>query len=345
MSLQETLESIRSSPAPPNEEAAKFKIIAPILRSLGWDMSGPQVLLEHSVGDKRTGGRVDIALRERRGVVALIEAKAPKADLSTHVGQVLGYAFHEGVDICALTTGTEWWLYLPREGGQPEERRFAVLDVHKTSVDDLAADFESFLSRDALETGQALRRAKDVLKAERERTLLSEKIPSIWKKMVEEADEELVDAVVKRVYAEISLRPAREQVVAVLRGKPVAAASAPKPAAPETPRATPNRSPRPTAILLFGERHEVRSHRDGLVRVLEVLYERDPSRFPSLLELRGRKRAYLSRDRSGVSRGAPVGSSGYWVDINLSAADMAKRARFILRHLGYSNSDFEFVDD
>ncbi len=115
MSLQETLARIRSSPRPNNEESAKFQVIAPILHALGWDTSdGEQVLFEHSVGGKK-GGRVDIALKERGRVLALIEAKAPHSDLTTHVEQVLGYAFHEGVDICALTTGEEWWLFLPRE--------------------------------------------------------------------------------------------------------------------------------------------------------------------------------------------------------------------------------------
>ena len=127
MSLPETLERIRSSPSPNNEESAKFQVIAPILQALGWDPSdGEKVLFEHSVGGKK-GGRVDIALKNKSRVFALIEAKAPGADLSTHVEQVLGYAFHEGVDICVLTTGEEWWLYLPREPGEPLKRRFAVL--------------------------------------------------------------------------------------------------------------------------------------------------------------------------------------------------------------------------
>ncbi|MCY3962290.1 MAG: hypothetical protein OXG34_11615 [bacterium] len=37
MSLKETLERIRSSPGPNNEESAKFQVIAPILHALGWD--------------------------------------------------------------------------------------------------------------------------------------------------------------------------------------------------------------------------------------------------------------------------------------------------------------------
>ncbi len=85
MSLPETLERIRSSPSSNNEESAKFQVIAPILNALGWDPSdGEKVLFEHSVGGKK-GGRVDIALKNKSRVFALIEAKAPGADLSTHV--------------------------------------------------------------------------------------------------------------------------------------------------------------------------------------------------------------------------------------------------------------------
>ena len=141
MSLQERLETVRSSPVPKDEASAKFKILAPILQSLGWDPYGPEVLYEHAVGGKGGGGRVDIALRSSGRIVALIEAKTPAADLSSHVGQVLGYAFHEGVDICVLTTGLEWWLYLPRESGQPSERRFAVLKVTDDPVEQLLEDF------------------------------------------------------------------------------------------------------------------------------------------------------------------------------------------------------------
>ena len=164
MSLQERLETIRSSPVPPNEESAKNKIVTPILRLLGWDPTGPEVEYEYPVGGKG-GGRVDIALRSPDRIVALIEAKTPGADLNSHVAQVLGYAFHEGVDICVLTTGLKWWLYLPRESGRPSERRFAVLKVADDPVEQLLEDFNAFLSKETLVNGQAERRAKAVRKA------------------------------------------------------------------------------------------------------------------------------------------------------------------------------------
>ena len=358
MSLQEVLASVRSSPTPANEESAKFKIIAPILGSLGWNMSGPQVLLEYSVGDKKAGGRVDIALKGSHGVVALIEAKAPGADLSGHVSQVLGYAFYEGVDICALTTGLEWWLYLPREKGQPEERRFTVLNIIEDPVDGLAQDLEAFLSNHALEASgeevsDAVSQAERVLKAQRERTLLSEKIPSIWHRMIEEADEELLEVISRRVYNEVNLRPDKEQVVAVLKGQPVTTAPItkkkpqrdPKPTTGNSPKkARTAASPTPTAMVLFGERYPVKSHADILVRLAEVLLERDRAAFSTLLQLRGKKYAFVSRNPEG-HRPLQVGSSGYFVDANLSAANIQKRASLFLRHLGHAESDLELRFD
>ena len=116
MPLKDTIERIRNQPEPPNEESAKAQLILPILQGLGWRSDDPsRVFFEYTAG----GGRVDIALRDEGRCVAFIEAKAPGKKLGDHVPQMLSYAFHEGVDICVLTTGLEWWFYLPREKGPP----------------------------------------------------------------------------------------------------------------------------------------------------------------------------------------------------------------------------------
>ena len=114
MGLRETVQRIASMPhPPPNEEAAKNRVLSPILVDLGWDVEDRrhlgEVLWEHPVGPGRRAGqtgRVDIALAntgQAHRLVCLIEAKAPHEDLSKHVGQLMGYAFHEGVDICVLS--------------------------------------------------------------------------------------------------------------------------------------------------------------------------------------------------------------------------------------------------
>ncbi len=360
MSLQERLESIRSSPVPQNEESAKFQILAPILQSLGWDPYGPEVLYEHAVGGKGGGGRADMALKSSGRVVALIEAKTPGADLSSHVGQVLGYAFHEGVDICVLTTGLEWWLYLPRESGPPSERRFAILKVTHDPVDQLLEDFNAFLSKEMLVNGQAERRAKAVRKAGIEAAQLAKEIPSIWTQMMQEPDEELVELLGKRVYEKVNLRPTKPQLVAALQGSPIPSAAVPAEptvatSSPTQPQQSakpkkPRPSVKPIAMELWGERHEVKSHADALRKVLDVLYERHSDEFHRVLEVGGHKYPYAARDPEMLN---PQGkkynyeqlSSGYFFDLSLSAEGFKKRACQFLAHFGHDPSDFKVLYD
>ena len=358
MSLQERLETIRSSPTPRGEEQAKFQIIAPILQNLDWDPYGPEVLYEHAVGGKGSGGRVDIALRSSGRVVALIEAKAPGSDLSSHVGQVLGYAFHEGVDICVLTTGLEWWLYLPRESGPPSERRFAVLKVTENPVEQLLEDFNAFLSKEILVNGQAERRAKAVRKASLEAAHLNKEIPSIWTRMQTDADEELVELLSKRVYEKLNLRPTKPQVVAALQGSPIPSAAVPaQPSVPTSSATQPKQkakeekpppNAKPIAMELWGERHEVKSHADAFRNVLDALHSRHGDEFHRVLELRGRKYPYAARDPEMLNPEAKKYnyeqlSSGYFFDLWLNAQGLKRRARQFLEHFGHDPSDFKVL--
>ena len=224
---------VRSGPTPPNEETAKFQIIAPVLQGLGWNpFSGTEVLYEHSVETAKGGGRVDIALMGDRHSVAHIEMKAPGKDLKPYVKQALRYAFDEGVYICALTTGLEWQLYLPREAGPHKQRLFTTLNVKHDPIDQLAKDLETFLGKENLLSGRSEQRAKEVLEARRQAHHLNTKLPEIWSRMVQRPDGKLVELFIERAYEELNLRPTAEQVKAVLRGSPVPAVTPPKPTAP-----------------------------------------------------------------------------------------------------------------
>ena len=374
MSLQERLETIRSSPAPQNEESAKFQILAPILQNLGWDPS--EVLLEYSAGGKRSGGRIDMALKGPGRIVALIEAKSPGTNLNDHVDQVIGYAHHEGVDICVLTSGLEWWMYLPRERGRPPKRRFAVLRVVDDPIEELTADLTRFLSRDALVSGNAEKHAKTRL----EEVRLNTEVPSIWTRMLEEPDAELVALVRRRVHETTHLQLSKDQVAAALQGLPIPSGTAPT-APPETtpsptrpkqaaeartPRGRPLRPPtrpkqaakpqdpqpraKPVAMELWGERYEVKSHIDAFRKFLDLLCERHRGDLDRVLELKGHKNAYAARDPREVKYGndgyyyEPL-SSGFFFDTWLSAKDIKRRASQYLTLFGHDPSDFEVLYD
>lgn len=222
MALRETLERVRSDIADghangANEQEAKDWFITPILQALGWRGPG-RVRLELPAGRERV--KMDFALQgPDRKSVAFIEAKVPGAELSSHVGQVMNYAFYEGVDICVLTTGVEWWLFLPYEKGQPMDRRFAVLDLQSDDVDQLALLLESCLGYEALTSGEAERHAKDILAARQNEKRLIAELPSAWRRLFDGPNDLLIELVQGEVRKGIGFAPSEQQVAEFLREK------------------------------------------------------------------------------------------------------------------------------
>jgi hypothetical protein len=365
MSLRDTLERIRSNPVPPNEETAKVQVLIPILLDLGWDPFGPEVLWEYSVGETKSGGRVDVALTAEGRTRALIEAKAPGANLDSHVKQVLGYAFEEGVDICVLTDGLTWWLYLPREQGLPSKRRFAVLRLDKDPIDQFGDDLNTFLSRPSLVGGQANNRAKQVLKALHDAAHLEKEMPRIWREMLDKPDDELIELIGQRAYSKLNLRPERKQIIAAMQQQPIppmtldSATGGPIPASvPTSPAPPASRSRRPatggpipasvpTAILLWGKRHPVSKHYEIVTTVVEELYQRHSDTFEQTIEpLSTKEKHWVSRDRQRVRGNTPKQTpSGCFVQAHGNKAAHRRRWTQLLEAFGYDESVLEIRYD
>ena len=359
MSLEETLENIRSSPTPSNEQAAKFSAILPVLRAVGWtDTNWNQVRFEHPVGPK-AGGRVDIALVGPQHEVALIEAKAPGQDLNKHVDQVIRYAFFQGADICVLTTGLEWWFYLPREKGLPEQRKFLTLRIMDDRVEQLAEDIRTFLGRENLIDGRAGRKAKQVLEARHLAARMNIELPKVWLAMLQEPDPALVELVRKRAYEKLDHRPDNRQVAAVLTGHRVPIVTDPPPRPPRQPdKAHPPKPPaetpitktrktrtKPTRIRLWGNHYEVKTWKGLIIQVAECIHHQHGASFSRILELRGKRKPYASRTPDGMIRPEQIEGSGIYIETNLSGKQVIQRANLFLEHFNHSPSDLEILYD
>lgn len=364
MALRETLDTIRSVPAPRDEENTKFQIITPILGDLGWNPARQEILYEYRVGGK-IKGKVDIALMGPKRCVALIEAKAPEEKLADHVEQVLGYAFYEGVDVCVLTNGLEWWLYLPREDGPPEERLFTTLLIKHDPTEQLTYDLKTFLGKDNLVRGQAKKRAKRVLEARHQAAFLESELPVLWKSMLNMPDDELVELLTQRTYDNLNLRPERNQVVAVLRGLPVPSVVSPnrsvtvssspksrtsrertKPAIkPKQSSTTRARSEKPTGIQLWNEYYPVKYWIDILVQVAEALYRQHGLDFESKLTHAKFGKAGVSRNRADFDSPKEIGSTGIFLYSKLQSKQIRPRAERFLEIMGHPSSDLELMYD
>ena len=354
MPLRETIDRIRSLPVPPNEESTKLHAVLPTLADLGWNTADPaSVGYEYEVGAKHKKRWVDIALFGKRHVVAFVEVKAPGQKLDDHLDQVLEYAFRVGVDICALTDGLQWWFYLPREKGPPEDRRFEMLDIKSDPTERVAACFESYLLREELLGHRSEERAKEALRALRDREKLRKRMPEVWRKMREQPDPDLVALVKQKVAAETRLQPAPEQVIAVLRGQtvPVDTDHDPSPGdaeptedkPPRRKRRPPGRSPK--GFRLWGKRHGATTHRAVFVGVAHALFEKQGSEFHKALELRGRKLPWISTDRELFRAAMAIRGSPYFLDVHLSAKAIERRCHRLLGIFGHSSEDLEILFD
>ena len=355
MTLRETLGRIAKFGTPPNEEAAKFQIIVPVLSDLGWDVYNSQgtseVRFEHSAGGSRGGGRVDIALIGRQDQCAcFVEAKSPGVNLDDHVPQLLGYAFHDGVTVCVLTDGLEWRLYLPREAGKPEARQFARLRLQEDPIEQSADDLEAFLSRDAVRSGKAERDAAKVLKRLQEESDIARRLPEIWRKMLTKPDVDLVELVRTKVYAELRLSPSVDQVAVVLsieesRRTSSAETSQPGPGGVRSSkqRAKPRKI---RSATVLGVHKELRTWYGLVVFVAEQMQIRHSQDFlDKASQLKGRKHSYVSRNAQEMRVPVEIGMSGVFIETHLSAKNCIQRSHQILELFGYLASDLQIHEE
>ncbi len=345
MSLIEVLDDIRSAPVPPNEETAKLQILVPILQKLGWSLTRQEIVFEYVVH----GGRIDIALIGPGRIVAFIEAKAPSVDLDRHVEQVVRYAFVEGVDICVLSNGVEWRLYLPMQrGARFEERLFATLRPKQDPLEQLQSDLEAFLGKVNLVDGTAQQLAEERWTRIRRDVVLQEAIPEAWRRMLAGPDEDLLDLVGQRVDEQTGLQPTRDEVESTIG--PFFAQYGPNRPTPNRPELTPRPPPprpldpdfgrKPLGIRLWGKYRPVGSWIRVLLLVLEALHHHHGA---DVFE-RGLSRL-VNRRRDTLSRPVQIGNTGFWINRSIPIPEIYKRSYAALNALGHPSTDLAIVYD
>jgi predicted type IV restriction endonuclease len=121
------------------EEETKSKLITPILRALGWDVEGDDVVQEYSAGK---GSRVDYALKVSQLPALFLEAKPLGWKLAEDKGidQVLFYAWKKGkVKWAVLTDGDQYRLYYTGPEVHHEDRLFCETQISKDTTEKSAS--------------------------------------------------------------------------------------------------------------------------------------------------------------------------------------------------------------
>jgi len=215
--LQILAEKVRNNPQLTSfgETATKQGIILPFLRVLGWN---PDEISEVTPEFSVKGGRVDYALSSNGNLQVFLEVKQTGTDFKQEdEEQLLGYAFHQGVELAVLTNGTTWWLYLPLHKGSWDVRKFNAIDILEQDSPDVALRFVAFLSKEKVVSGTAKASAEQALGSRKRTAELIKHMPQAWNRIVSEPDSFLVDLIAETVEKMCSFKPESSEVAAFLK--------------------------------------------------------------------------------------------------------------------------------
>lgn len=310
-----------------NEAAISHGVVTPVLNALGWDSSDPdQMVPEFSSGR----GRVDFALLglgRRPAVFIEVKGLGRAADGDR---QLFQYAFHEGVPICVLTDGGEWSFYLPGAQGTYEDRRVYRLRLNERDPAECQSVFLRYLSRERVRSNAAFEDAQRDYRDAAGRREASAALPRAWSALLHEPEDLVLELVADKAEAFCGFRPVASDVLAFLRGlktgvdSPIrleplrndsSAIRPPKTSLSQTISATPPRVPesmvrdlltttvqaRGVGFRTFGREHTAASASDALIRILETICSRNPTKLPDLArEAEGRSRKHIGQSPSEI---------------------------------------------
>ena len=211
-----------------DEAATRNSIILPMLSKLGWDIfSRDSVYPEYPVGSKR----VDYSLRILGQNRFFIETKRCNVDLACHQEQLLGYAFHFGVELACLTNGITWQFFLPLKSGEWEQRLFYTVDFENQSPDEIEKFFVDILRREAVEDRTAVEKAEDIFAKKNRHAVIKAVFPAVWKELITNPPREFLDVICDKIEKTCGYRPDDATVTRFLlktqRGRSVPTTSAP----------------------------------------------------------------------------------------------------------------------
>ena len=197
-----------------NEAAVSQGVVLRLLGALAWPTFNTQVVApEYGV----EGTRVDFALCHPLSKPLVFVEVKQVGKIEGAEKQLFQYAFHTGVPIAILTDGREWHFFHPSGQGDYRERRVYKLDLIERNSEESATRLNRYLHYQSIRTGEAV----EAIKADYEKVVqqrqVATRLPEAWIKLVEEADEFLLDVVAEKVESLCGYKPTNEQVLDFLK--------------------------------------------------------------------------------------------------------------------------------
>ncbi|RLG27098.1 restriction endonuclease subunit R [Methanosarcinales archaeon] len=330
-----------------DEAATKQAVILRILSYLNWDTFNiDEVHPEYSV----SGRKVDYSLRYSNYNKVFIEVKKIGEDLEKHQEQLLNYSFQEGVKLAILTNGITWWFYLPLHEGSWEQRKFYTIEIYDQEAEDITQKFIDFLSKENVISGESINNAENIYRSRQKMYLIKDTLPRAWDKLVKEPDESIIELLAETTEKLCGHKPDSDTVEDFLHSyvekidkigyEPSRPTVRTPPKTPVGPQRGESYTRKSIVSFTFkGTGYEVRTWKDMLMEICNIMVNTHRNSFEQVLNLVGRKRPYFTKSPDELRIPERINGTDIYVEVNLSANSIVKLSRDILALFGYGTDD------
>ncbi len=312
------------------ERETEAWLVEPILEVLQWK-KGPDVRIAYPIKTKKGKYIADYALQIDSKTRILVEVKKVANNLKDeNVMQLMEYAFHEKADVSILTNGNEWRVY------EPYHLRDMVFSF---SLEDMENNLDNLwlLSRGSIRSG--------LLKQEINRRYT---IDRVYEYIQENRDDWIRDIVgtstgltpdgVGRMLDKTIIDKAT--VLGELSPKPPVVD--PEPPDVEWASIADRHTGKSISSFWFNDSaYAVDSWRGLLVKLSSVIYSIHTDDFDKVLEFKGKKRPYYTRNEDELVSPMSIPGTDIFVEGNVSASRSTKLCRQLIAAFNYSDDDLK----
>ncbi len=366
--MKETLEDIRlklNENLYKNEEHVRLSLVARILFKLGWDIWNPdEVFCEYQVAQEEDKTKVDIALFFQHNFPAVfIEVKSVgkmDTNLSNIELQLRDYNRNNTAKFSIITDGRLWRFYYSQTGGEFSSKCFKSFDILNDNINDIELFFDAFLSKNEIANGNAETEAKKYLEQTQLERAVDEALPEARRMVNEPPFPSLPQAIVQLVNSKgfLITDDDAKRIVAQLHSKNISPEKQivyknidnsfkPKSLTKETTSLHDYRNKKIDRYIFLNKTFQRQPWKTKipfkkmLIDISTELHNSHPDSFMKCLILKGRTRQYFSKNKNDLYYPKQINNSEYYVETNLSANDIVKILKDLMRLLGYKESELQ----
>lgn len=348
-----------------DEASTKQGIVLRLLSFLGWDIFDvEEVYPDYSINTTM----ISYALRIDGAVRLLVDVKSSQDKLEDHQKPLLACASQDGVDLCVLTNGAQWWFFLGADRTGRIHKRYYNCDFKENKADKIATRLIDFLGRTKVAKGEAFKSAQTTYQNERQK-IAADALPEAWNQLLSppnkilveilsettetlcgyRSDSNLVETFLKSNLSRWMLKLPKGLKTVDTLGTIEVEDDAQKRSVPrdEKEKAVPPvKSYAGMSISAYGfngHHQEVRKWEEMLLSLCEFLAAAHPQNFEKVLWISNHQRPYFSTNSEELRIPEKIKKTNIYVEMKLKPDEIATIAHDLVAEFGYDRQMLEIT--